>query len=471
MNRASIPNTFSGEVTMRRTCAIVCGIAGLTMLRAAPDEVKPPSTETVPASTELVARMQAVEDGLAKLGETEATLSAIRADLAALRASVERAPAPAAPTDPESRRAQERIQARLVNLETVLNARDGSGGTALGYPRLSVILSGLAAALSLGAIISIVVLRSRGGSGGLGSVERRITEVRDLLAKAAPAKPAENGSARGESESLSALGLATTALRASAESTQRGAKSLEGVAERLEAATSALQPVLDGISGQVRDLETRRAALAADLERIEQSRTQESAARETQQRLVREADEQRAALEKREQEMKARLDRYEAIWPSAFHDGGALDACKARLLGDLAQGHEQAAGVMRAIVAWHALQRREGRDREAWIESAQAVGRAGLAYLERCPPPEAGEVALEELQAWTRAIKSPLEEAFPSLKLTAVYPGDRFDSDRMEAVSSISGGRLTVRQALSWLVLEKTADSTRILRRAEVITA
>ncbi|MGH8020674.1 MAG: hypothetical protein ACREIA_20800, partial [Opitutaceae bacterium] len=169
---------------------------------------------------------------------------------------------------------------------------------------------------------------------------------------------------------------------------------------------------------------------------------------------------------------ESHLAGYDALWPEAFHGNGPLADAKDHVIAALKEGRAEAGELYAALVRWHMVRAVAGKDRELWIAAADALGRASQAFLTKEPADGASAAEqLERAQLWTRAIKTPLEQAFPELKLNAVYAGDRFDTDRMEAVGSISGGRQTVHRALSWSILEKTAESTRVVRRAQVITA
>lgn len=73
--------------------------------------------------------------------------------------------------------------------------------------------------------------------------------------------------------------------------------------------------------------------------------------------------------------------------------------------------------------------------------------------------------------AWLSVLNRRLASARIALRLGHVYPGQRFDSDAMEAVDSLSGNRFLVHAPLSWVVRDVSQPKARVALRARVITA
>jgi hypothetical protein len=401
---------------------------------------------------------------------TARALADLQRDLQAIRTRLEAPPtAPAAgasPTAPDSHtaRALENIQTRLGSLERLLVPGGNVADTAFPFPRTATILAGLAAALALVGIVSIFWARpgARGGSASVpGSVTKQLEEIRKALASLGPQPASSTPAASAGGIDAAGLVQATNALRASAEKVAREHKDLAGLLEQFSQLGTSVQPALEALAARATEIEEARSALARERAEVEGKQAEIAAAATA-----------GATASDRLREVEARLQLRDAVWPAPFVGDGPLPALRERVLVGIAEGRPEATAVLSALLRWHQLAAVGDKEREHWIEAVDAVGRASLAFLAKEPDPAGGaEEALERGQLWTRAFKTPLEQAFPELKLNAVYPGDRFDTDRMEATSSISGGRQTVHRALTWSILEKTAEATRIVRRAQVITA
>lgn len=159
----------------------------------------------------------------------------------------------------------------------------------------------------------------------------------------------------------------------------------------------------------------------------------------------------------------------EEFLPPPLRHGGRLASEGERLEAGATQANNAARCLAAALIEWEATTP-TSRDSTLIAAQTHAVGRRLFPYLRQLHG-EDRDAAIEGIQAWTKAFKTILEEKTPSLKLVAVYPEDRFDTDRMEAVRSVSTARLNISFPLSWLILERTDASERVLHRAEVITA
>lgn len=403
----------------------------------------------------LETKSQAASDALA------AELADLKTALGEMRGQFDAATTPAtAPAGPDrhTSKALDDIQTRLGQLERVLVLGSDPGSTTWALPRLATILSGLAALLALVAIVGIFWIRPVGGNGGTaipGSVTRQLGEIHKAVSSISAA-PALKDSAESDKAVAGTLAQTSSALRATTEKAEKVHAGLSAVAEKLADIGSTLQPTVESLGAQISELEKQRATAA------EQDQANAGA--------VDAAREEVAALQARLKQAEGTSAAFDGFWPEPFRADGPLAPWKARLVEAFDEGSDEAGALLGALVNWRLVSRESEKERDKWVEAVDAVGRSCLAFLAKEPAPEDAD-PIERAQVWTRSFKTLLEESFPTLKLSAVYPGDRFDTDRMEAVGSNSGGRQTVQRAVSWSIMEKTAESTQILRRAQVVTA
>lgn len=154
--------------------------------------------------------------------------------------------------------------------------------------------------------------------------------------------------------------------------------------------------------------------------------------------------------------------------PAPLREGGRLTSASAELLKHCVQKQPEARKLLSALIDWEATN--NTKDMQLMAQQTHILGKALFAWL-RTQLGEDSDRAIECIQTWTKAFKVLIEAQFSQLSLLAVYPDDRFDTDRMEAVRSMSSARITVQMPLSWLIVEKSESRERILHRAEVITA
>ncbi len=443
---------------------------------AAPEE-KPAETAAAPVDlAPVVKQVGALETSIAEAREatakesaaTTAALAELKEDLAALRERLGPPRAASGAEAPQARRLDQ-IQDGIGELKRVLGA-----STAFQYPRLAAVLSGVAALLALIAIVAIFWIRP--GSGGRsavpGSVTRKLEDIHKAVGALGSGASDSSGGAKPAADVAATLVQATNALRAATEKNAREQNELSALVEQFQSVGSGLQPALDALGARLAEIEQSRVALADERAALERDKADLAAYAEASATEKQRAAGEASATAEKLQTVESRLAAYDALWPEAFHGNGPLAAAKDRVVAALSAGRAEAGDLYAALVRWHMVRSLAEKDRDQWIDAADAVGRASQAFLAKEPADDATAAEqLERAQLWTRSIKTPLEQAFPELKLNAVYAGDRFDTDRMEAISSISGGRQTVHRALSWSILEKTPESTRVVRRAQVITA
>ena len=473
---------------------VACQVGAATGAESGAARLQPASTAEVSVPAPAVGleaipdRIEALEASLGRhqASATEdaksaaAAIAALGKEIVALREQVTAA-RPASGPDTHTAKALEQIQTRLGGLERLLVPGGNPAETAFPYPRLAAILAALAALLALIAIVAIFWARpgSRGGGGAVAavpaSVVKHLAEIQKTLEGLTPA-PAAAGEASGggakiAADAASTLVQTTNALRTTVEKVARDNKALSELVGQFQAIGAGIQPAIDSLGARVAEIEQSRASLASEQQELERRRADAAARLEAEVAAKARAEQLVFEMTEKLRTAEAGLGRYEVVWPEAFHGNGPLEFSRERVLAAFGAGSIEAGALMTALIRWHIVRATGDKEREHWIEAADAVGRACQAFLAKDPAPGGESESLERAQLWTRAIKSPFEQAFPELKLNAVYPGDRFDTDRMEAVGSSTGGRQTVQRALSWSILEKTADSTRIVRRAQVITA
>lgn len=156
------------------------------------------------------------------------------------------------------------------------------------------------------------------------------------------------------------------------------------------------------------------------------------------------------------------------LLPAFFKDGGRLADSTAPLISAATEGDAGARQLIASLIDWQAQS--ASRDAATAASLTHQLSRRILHYISARHGEDRDQL-INAIQSWTKPFKTALEERFPNIKIIAVYPEDRFDTDRMEAQRSQSGGRLTVAMPLSWLIFERTENGERILHRAEVIAS
>lgn len=230
---------------------------------------------------------------------------------------------------------------------------------------------------------------------------------------------------------------------------------LEEIVEVGKTLRTRTEPVLAQMDERARELESR----------AEQARASEASLREEAERLESKRSELDARLSA-EGEASGRID---ALLPASLRTGGRLAAAQKPLVAALATDSSEARRFLRALAEWEdptAHQPEEGG--AGTPELVFTLGVRGHAFLNKHLPTEE-EAHLEIAEALLKHVREETARLCPHIEVKPVFPGDRFDTDRMESVGSGSGNRLTVRQALSWLILDRSGDQTKILHRARVI--
>lgn len=159
-----------------------------------------------------------------------------------------------------------------------------------------------------------------------------------------------------------------------------------------------------------------------------------------------------------------------SLLPIGLHAGEKLSAEYKKLEMAAFEGDSQAKRLIAALIDWQACA--SGKETNQTALLMHKLGQRLFAFLHATAARQDDQDrVIESIQAWTKYFKIQLEEHAPGLRLIAIYPNDRFNTDRMEAVRSHSGGRLTVAFPLSWLIIEQVDSGERVVHRAEVITS
>ncbi len=154
--------------------------------------------------------------------------------------------------------------------------------------------------------------------------------------------------------------------------------------------------------------------------------------------------------------------------PAAFSPTGRLGSWRKALEAHLAEELHSAVSLVESLEQWR--EANNSRDEHKVLEVTHQLGQRFFLYLDATQGDDPSSW-IDPIQEWTKSFRIALEEAFPRLKLVAVYPQDRFDTDRMEVARGSGSGRLNVKKPRSWMIVEKTDKGERVLRRAEVVTA
>ncbi|MGF1448132.1 MAG: hypothetical protein ACFB20_01800 [Opitutales bacterium] len=154
--------------------------------------------------------------------------------------------------------------------------------------------------------------------------------------------------------------------------------------------------------------------------------------------------------------------------PAAFSPTGRLGSWRKALEAHVAEELHSATSLVETLEKWR--EANNSRDEHRVLEVTHQLGQRFFLYLDATQGDDPSSW-IDPIQEWTKSFRIALEEAFPRFKLVAVYPQDRFDTDRMEVARGSASGRLSVKKPRSWMIVEKTDSGERVLRRAEVITA
>ncbi|MGF1485115.1 MAG: hypothetical protein ACFBZ8_12210 [Opitutales bacterium] len=154
--------------------------------------------------------------------------------------------------------------------------------------------------------------------------------------------------------------------------------------------------------------------------------------------------------------------------PAAFSPTGRLSSWRKEIAGHVHEELPAANGLVEGLEQWR--EANNAREETRLVDATHELGKRFFSYLEATRGSEPNDW-IDAIQEWTKSFRIGLEEAFPHCRLVAVYPQDRFDTDRMEVARGSASGRLSVKKPRSWMIVEKTEHGERVLRRAEVLTA
>lgn len=244
---------------------------------------------------------------------------------------------------------------------------------------------------------------------------------------------------------------------------QEARKNVGKALDDLRSLAAGMVPAGEALTREMSALREATRLFTAERTAMEQARNTEN---ETLRKRESEINELRTRL--REQAEAPSIS--DSFWPPSLRDGGKLGAWKDRLAKELLDGSPDARRLGAALLDWAAL---TAADAPPGREAAGALSQLGqrlFRYWDSISIPD-DEARIEAIQAWSAALRADIEKSLPHLQISPVYPDDAFDHDRMEAVESLSGSRITVKRPLSWIILQRTPEAERVLHRAQVITA
>lgn len=297
-------------------------------------------------------------------------------------------------------------------------------------------------------------VRNRGAAQDFGPLYEQIRQLEEkMTASPAARRGGEGGKPDGAPDRLR---QAAESLSATADEVGVSlSRFLEDILDAGKTLRSRSEPILAQLDERARELETR----------AEQTRASEKALREEAERI----EGERATLEARlgaEDEAASRID---ILLPESLRAGGGLAHAQCSILAALADNSVEARRFLRSLAEWEELTVGISEDERADAPAQiSALGARGHAFINKHLPPDA-DAHLEIGQALLKYVREGVARLCPHIEIKPVFPGDRFDSDRMECVASGSGNRLTVQQPLSWLILDRSGDQARILYRARVL--
>ena len=152
------------------------------------------------------------------------------------------------------------------------------------------------------------------------------------------------------------------------------------------------------------------------------------------------------------------------VWPAFFQGGAALAGWRKRIEEKLLQQDPCAFELFLALGRFSNAVRDAGDLRKVG-EALNAVGTDAYRFWKSIGTPSL-EAALE----WRTGFKGFLEASGIPIDIILALEGDRFDPNTMLSVDTGSATRMYVKEALSWIVLDKSGDSHIVRHHARVIT-
>ncbi len=360
---------------------------------------------------------------------------------------------------------------RLPTQQSIRQLIDAQPADASGddITRLLFILSSVALLLLAVLLIMLILLQRK-----VAALKRPdLSPLQNEIGKLAESLKSTIGSEIARVASAEAEGRAGTA-----GSVEHAASQLTAVIDRLGQSVNSteaklqelpvslnrgLEPAVRKLDEQAEKLDKQAEELVKREQEIEQSRAEILRQREEDERRNSEIVATGEALKKQ-------ADTFLQLLPADLLTGGVLEQWRSRLLEQAGNGDATAAELLALLMHWRSLEKDGSNDRDTIAGLLNSIGTA----VHRMLPIKDGahdEATLEAVQLWTKVFRESTRQRLPSLELKLVFPGDRFDTERMECAQSLSGNRLSVHEPLSWIIIDQSGDKRRILYPARVVTA
>jgi hypothetical protein len=152
------------------------------------------------------------------------------------------------------------------------------------------------------------------------------------------------------------------------------------------------------------------------------------------------------------------------VWPACFHEGGALAGWKKQIEDRLAQHDAGAFDLFLALGRFNNAIREPGDARKV-AEVVHGVGVEAYRFWKA-----QGGAELNAALEWRTAFQGSLDAANIPIDIILALERERFDTNTMLSVEAGSAGRMYVKEALSWIVRDKSSDPPKVLCHARVIT-
>jgi hypothetical protein len=165
------------------------------------------------------------------------------------------------------------------------------------------------------------------------------------------------------------------------------------------------------------------------------------------------------------QRLKLRDDAMTTLaWPPFFQEGGALAGWKKRIEDRLAQEDPCAFDLFLALGRFNNAAREAG-DRRKLAEVLHGVSVEAYRFWKSL-----GLAELDAALEWRSAFQGYLDASGVPMDIILALERDRFDTNTMLSVDAGSASRMYVKEALSWIVRDKSSDPPKVLCHARVIT-
>ena len=152
------------------------------------------------------------------------------------------------------------------------------------------------------------------------------------------------------------------------------------------------------------------------------------------------------------------------VWPAFFRGGAALAGWRQRIEEKLFQQDPCAFELFLAL-GWFSNAVREAGDLRKVGQALHAVGTDAYRFWKSIGTPSL-DAALE----WRTGFQGFLDASGIPINIVLALERDRFDPNTMLSVDTGSATRMYVKEALSWIVLDKSGDAPIVRHHARVIT-